>query len=134
MKVAYVCLPAVTASYKLGRMILPQLEQGTHGVEVVGMFYFDDNIRPSRSVPTIQLVALLGDPLLPGAGQPRSAGSGPNRPNTQTTTSNCRKPLALQRVPIVPALLHRAFVGKLLSGGVKATWMHPNPLGDLAHG
>jgi sulfur relay (sulfurtransferase) complex TusBCD TusD component (DsrE family) len=25
-------------------MILPQLEQGTHGVEVVGMFFFDDNI------------------------------------------------------------------------------------------
>jgi hypothetical protein len=24
-------------------MILPQLEQGTHGVEVVGMFFFDDN-------------------------------------------------------------------------------------------
>ena len=32
-----------TASYKLGRMILPQLEQGAHGVEVVGMFFFDDN-------------------------------------------------------------------------------------------
>jgi hypothetical protein len=24
-------------------MILPQLEAGTHGVEVVGMFFFDDN-------------------------------------------------------------------------------------------
>ena len=24
-------------------MILPQLEQGTHGVQVVGMFFFDDN-------------------------------------------------------------------------------------------
>jgi sulfur relay (sulfurtransferase) complex TusBCD TusD component (DsrE family) len=24
-------------------MILPQLENGTHGVEVVGMFFFDDN-------------------------------------------------------------------------------------------
>jgi hypothetical protein len=28
-----------TASSKLGKMILPQLEQGTHGVEVVGMFF-----------------------------------------------------------------------------------------------
>ena len=24
-------------------MILPQLEAGNHGVEVVGMFFFDDN-------------------------------------------------------------------------------------------
>ncbi|MEZ4524176.1 MAG: hypothetical protein R3A46_21465 [Thermomicrobiales bacterium] len=24
-------------------MILPQLEDGDHGVEVVGMFFFDDN-------------------------------------------------------------------------------------------
>jgi hypothetical protein len=24
-------------------MILPQLEQGTHGADVVGMFFFDDN-------------------------------------------------------------------------------------------
>ena len=32
-----------TASYKLGKMILPQLEAGSHGVEVVGMFFFDDN-------------------------------------------------------------------------------------------
>ena len=31
------------ASYKLGQMILPQLEAGTHGVDVVGMFFFDDN-------------------------------------------------------------------------------------------
>ena len=44
MKVAYVfSTSGHTASYKLGRMILPQLEQGTHGVEVVGMFSFDDN-------------------------------------------------------------------------------------------
>lgn len=44
MKVAYVfSTSGHTASYKLGQMILPQLEQGTHGVEVVGMFFFDDN-------------------------------------------------------------------------------------------
>jgi sulfur relay (sulfurtransferase) complex TusBCD TusD component (DsrE family) len=44
MKVAYVfSTSGHTASYKLGRMILPQLEAGTHGVEVVGMFFFDDN-------------------------------------------------------------------------------------------
>jgi sulfur relay (sulfurtransferase) complex TusBCD TusD component (DsrE family) len=44
MKVAYVfSTSGHTASYKLGKMILPQLEEGSHGVEVVGMFFFDDN-------------------------------------------------------------------------------------------
>ena len=44
MKVAYVfSTSGHTASYKLGKMILPQLEAGNHGVEVVGMFFFDDN-------------------------------------------------------------------------------------------
>ena len=33
----------ILPSYKLGQMILPQLEQGGHGVEVVGMMFFDDN-------------------------------------------------------------------------------------------
>lgn len=43
MKVAYVFATPRSASYKVGQMILPQLEAGTHGVEVVGMFFFDDN-------------------------------------------------------------------------------------------
>ncbi|MCZ6675908.1 MAG: SaoD/DsrE family protein [Candidatus Poribacteria bacterium] len=43
MKVAYVFALPRAASYKLAQMILPQLEAGTHGVEVVGMFFFDDN-------------------------------------------------------------------------------------------
>src|SRR5213079_504475 len=44
MKIAYVfSTSGHTASYKLGKMILPQLEQGSHGVDVVGMFFFDDN-------------------------------------------------------------------------------------------
>jgi sulfur relay (sulfurtransferase) complex TusBCD TusD component (DsrE family) len=54
MKVAYVfSTSGHTASYKLGKMILPQLEAGNHGVDVVGMFFFDDNTFPLRS----------GDPL-----------------------------------------------------------------------
>ncbi len=54
MKVAYVFSTAGhTASYKLGRMILPQMEEGRHGVEVVGMFFFDDN----------NYVLRRGDPL-----------------------------------------------------------------------
>lgn len=44
MKVAYVfSTSGHTASYKLGKMILPQLEAANHGVEVVGMMFFDDN-------------------------------------------------------------------------------------------
>ena len=44
MKVAYVfSTSGHTASYKLGQMILPQLEQDHHGAEVVGMMFFDDN-------------------------------------------------------------------------------------------
>ena len=44
MRIAYVfATSGHTASYKLGQMILPQLEEGTHGVDVAGMFFFDDN-------------------------------------------------------------------------------------------
>ena len=44
MKVAYVfATSGHTASYKLGKMILPQLEEGRHGADVVGMMFFDDN-------------------------------------------------------------------------------------------
>jgi hypothetical protein len=54
VKVAYVfSTSGHTATYKLGKMILPQLEQGNHGVEVVGMFFFDDNTYVLRA----------GDPL-----------------------------------------------------------------------
>ena len=49
MKVAYVFTSPRAASYKLGQMILPQLEAGTHVVEVVGMFFFDDNVFVLRS-------------------------------------------------------------------------------------
>jgi sulfur relay (sulfurtransferase) complex TusBCD TusD component (DsrE family) len=54
MKVAYVfSTSGHTASYKLGQMILPQLEEDSHGVDVVGMFFFDDNT----------FVLRAGDPL-----------------------------------------------------------------------
>jgi sulfur relay (sulfurtransferase) complex TusBCD TusD component (DsrE family) len=43
MKVAYVFATPSSASYKLGQMILPQLEEDRHGAEVAGMFFFDDN-------------------------------------------------------------------------------------------
>jgi len=44
MKVAYIfSTQGHSVSYKLGKMILPQLEEGRHGVEVVGMFFFEDN-------------------------------------------------------------------------------------------
>jgi len=53
MKVAYVFASPRSSSYKLGQMILPQLEAGTHAVDVVGMFFFDDNT----------FVLRQGDPL-----------------------------------------------------------------------
>ena len=54
MKVAYIfSTTGHTVSYKLGRMILPQLEEQRHGAEVVGMFFFDDNTYALRA----------GDPL-----------------------------------------------------------------------
>ncbi len=43
MKVAYILNSPNAANYKLGTMILPQLEAGDHGVSVVGIFFFDDN-------------------------------------------------------------------------------------------
>lgn len=44
MKVAYAfATSGHTASYKLGKMIRPQFEDRRLGVEVVGMFFFDDN-------------------------------------------------------------------------------------------
>lgn len=44
MKVAYIfATQKHTVSYVLGRMILPQLEEDRHGVEVAGMFFFEDN-------------------------------------------------------------------------------------------
>ncbi len=44
MKVAYVFAADMSATYKLGKMILPQLEQGIHGAQVIGMMFFDDNL------------------------------------------------------------------------------------------
>ncbi len=44
MNVAYVFATDMSATYKLGKMILPQLEQGVHGAKVVGMMFFDDNL------------------------------------------------------------------------------------------
>ena len=44
MKIAYVFATDMAVSYKLATMILPQLEGGYHGVDIVGMFFFDDNL------------------------------------------------------------------------------------------
>jgi sulfur relay (sulfurtransferase) complex TusBCD TusD component (DsrE family) len=34
----------MATTFKLATMILPQLEQGNHGAEVIGIMFFDDNI------------------------------------------------------------------------------------------
>ena len=44
MKVAYVFATSNAATFKLATMILPQLEAGTHGAQVIGMMFFDDNV------------------------------------------------------------------------------------------
>lgn len=49
MKVAYIFATEMASTFKLATMILPQLEQGSHGATVVGMFFFDDNIYCLRS-------------------------------------------------------------------------------------
>lgn len=44
MKVAYIFRTNMAATYPLATMILPQLEQGIHGADVIGMMFFDDNL------------------------------------------------------------------------------------------
>ena len=44
MKVAYIFRNDMSATFQLATMILPQLEQDNHGVVVVGMMFFDDNV------------------------------------------------------------------------------------------
>ncbi len=54
MKVAYIfSTQGHTVSYKLGKMILPQLEANAHGADVAGMFFFEDN----------NYVLVKGDPI-----------------------------------------------------------------------
>jgi hypothetical protein len=49
MKVAYIFATDMAATFKLNTMILPQLEQGSHGAQVVGMMFFDDNLHVLRA-------------------------------------------------------------------------------------
>ena len=44
MKIAYVFKTSMVSTYQLSSMILPQLENDSHGVDVIVMFFFDDNI------------------------------------------------------------------------------------------
>ncbi len=59
MKVAYI-FSTTNASYILEKMILPQLEAGTHGVQVVGMFFFvDNNYMLTKGNPTAERLAAV---------------------------------------------------------------------------
>jgi len=44
MKVAYIFRTNMASTFQLATMVLPQLEKGIHGAEVVGMMFFDDNV------------------------------------------------------------------------------------------
>ena len=48
MKVAYIFRNNMASTFQLATMILPQLESNTHLVNVLGMFFFDDNINILR--------------------------------------------------------------------------------------
>ena len=48
LKIAHVLATPTASALKLARMILPQLEAGTHGAEVAGMMFFDDGIHCPR--------------------------------------------------------------------------------------
>jgi hypothetical protein len=59
VNVAYVFSTA-NASYILEKMIVPQLEEGRHGANVVGMFFFvDNNYLLVRGNPTGDRLAKL---------------------------------------------------------------------------
>ena len=48
MKVAYIFKTEMSSTFQLATMILPQLEKNIHGVEVIGMFFFDENVHVLR--------------------------------------------------------------------------------------
>jgi len=48
MKVAYIFKTQLSSTFQLATMILPQLEKNIHGVEVIGMFFFDENVHVLR--------------------------------------------------------------------------------------
>lgn len=48
MRVAYIFESGDAVTYKLQEMILPQLEENRHGVDVEMMFFFDENVHSLR--------------------------------------------------------------------------------------
>jgi hypothetical protein len=59
MNVAYV-FATPNASFILEKMIVPQLEEGRHGAQVVGMFFFvDNNYLLVRGNPTGERLAKI---------------------------------------------------------------------------
>jgi len=52
MKVAYL-FRNPQASFLLGKMIIPQLEEKRHGAEIAGMFFFEDNAYVLREGDTL---------------------------------------------------------------------------------
>ena len=44
MKIAYIFRNNMASTFQLSSMILPQLEEKSHGADVIGMMFFDDNL------------------------------------------------------------------------------------------
>tara|TARA_B100001750_G_C15428389_1_gene556823 strand:- start:643 stop:1020 length:378 start_codon:yes stop_codon:yes gene_type:complete len=63
VNVAYIFRTHQAATYPLATMILPQLEQGIHGADVIGMMFFDDNLYCLREGDPIgeRLAAVAAD-------------------------------------------------------------------------
>ncbi len=59
MRIAYI-FSTTNSSYILEKMILPQLEAGTHRVTVIGMFFFvDNNYMLTEGNPTAERLAVV---------------------------------------------------------------------------
>ena len=56
MKVAYIFRTNMASTFQLSTMILPQLETNTHLVNVLGMFFFDDNISNISSMEKSEIL------------------------------------------------------------------------------
>ncbi len=59
MRVAYI-FSTNNASYILEKMILPQMEDGIHSVDVIGMFFFvDNNYMLTQGNPTAERLSAV---------------------------------------------------------------------------
>ena len=59
MKIAYIFKTNMSSTFQLSTMILPQLEDNKHIVNVVGMFFFDENILCLKKMTQLESVCQI---------------------------------------------------------------------------